>query len=106
MTGEELRDLAQQVKSEMNKRLAFAPAAEAFVWLARRREHMGWMESAAADVVAGWTLARGPGKWSPMDRISLRQIADGIGVSWGPGNGRSVNRALTSSGVLKRFRLD
>jgi hypothetical protein len=86
-------------KEAVNVRLWKAPAAEALVWLAPRRRFLTPTESAVVDVITSWTFGGGP-KWKPLDRISLRQFATGVGLSWGQGTARSIERAI--NGLLRK----
>ncbi len=57
-------------------------------------------------MIGGWTLAGGK-NWSPLDAISYRQLAAGIGLEWGPRTKQSIDRALDgleSKGIIKRIR--
>jgi hypothetical protein len=100
-----LKDLATATKSALNPRLRMAPGAEGFTWLAPLRRRMTATEGACADIISSWSLGGGE-RWAAMARVSFRQLAAGIGLQWGPGTARTVDRALDgllNKGIIRRI---
>jgi hypothetical protein len=101
-------NLNERLRKPLNVRLEYlGPAAAASIWLVQQK-NLTLRELKVATLLMSWTFGKGK-RWQAMDRTTYRQLAEGLGLVWGPATGNMVARALSgllAKGIVHRIPLD